>query len=156
MKKTMLACLLLTAALFLKPNTSHATGLTEILGWQSSELVTHEFDTVSGNRGFCHQRDYVTGWGTRLHAIWLEGAGEKGWMPPSENISADDGLMGRGSVYRTIEIAGEKAIIEYHPVTGYCAAVKINGQGTLTVESKYAKENDFVKAVAELVETLKQ
>lgn len=156
MKNTMLACLLLAAALFLKPNISLAAGLTEIPGWQCGELMTHEFETVSGNRGFCHQRDYVTGTGTRLHAIWLEGAGEKGWAPPAESVSADDGLMGRGSVYRTIEIAGEKAIIEHHPVTGYSAAVKIDGKGTLTVESKYAEENKFVEAVAELTKNLKQ
>lgn len=156
MKTTMLACLLFAAALFLKPNICLAAELTEIPGWQCGELAMHEFDTVSGNRGFCQQRDYVTGSGTRLHAIWLEGAGEKGWVPPAESVSADDGLMGSGSVYRTIEIAGEKAIIEHHPVTGYCAAVKINGKGTLTVESKYAEENNFVAAAAELVESLKQ
>lgn len=157
MKKVMFACLLIVVVFSLKqPNPSMAIELTEITGWQCGEPVVLEFDSVSGNRGLFYQRDYVTATGTRLHAVWIEGSGEKGWEPPTGIISADDGLMGMGAIYKTMDIAGEKAIIEDHPVTGYSAAVKISGKGTLTVESKYATKDDFIEAVRKLAENLKQ
>lgn len=155
MKKSSLTYLLLAFFLSISPNSSEAAGLPEISGWQCGELTTTVFDTVSGNRGKWQERNYRTGDNARVHTVWIEGAGEKGWTPPAADISADDGLMGRGATYKTLTIAGEKALLEHHPITGYSLAVKIDKKGTLTLESLNASEKEIIDAAAKITETIR-
>jgi len=154
MKKIYKARLFLVAYLLLAPQICAAAVLPEVDAWYCDELRITALDTVSGNRGSWQERDYITDAGARIHAIWMEGAGEKGWLPAKDTISADDGLMGRGATYRTIVIAGNKALIEKHPITGFSVAVKIDNKGTLTVESKYALEEDVLPAAETLAEMM--
>lgn len=155
MKNKPLACLLLAVLCLLAGAlVSQAAELREIEGWQNGGLRTTRLDTVSGNRSVWQERDYITASGARVHAVWMEGAGEKGWTPPSVDAAASDGLMGSGASYRTLIIASERAVIEKHPVTGYCVAVKIEKRGTLTVESKYAEEDEILSAAKVLTEMM--
>lgn len=155
MKKLLLICFVI-AAYFLSPQSAtDAAELPGVPSWQNGELRITVLDTVSGNRGSWQERDYITASGTRVHAVWIEGAGEKGWSPPEKSASGDDGLMGSGATYRTISIGDEKALIEHHPVTGYSVAVKIEKKGSLTVESKYASEKEIIDAAAALTAMMK-
>lgn len=155
MKKLSLICFIATVYFFSQQLIAFAAELPEVPAWQNGELRITALDTVSGNRGSWQERDYITDSGARVHAVWIEGAGEKGWTPPDKSISADDGLMGSGATYRTISIAGEKALIEHHPVTGGSVAVKIEKKGSLTVESKYASGKEIIDAAAVLTTMMK-
>ncbi len=125
--------------------------LPEIPGWIHGELRKTEFDTVSGKRGFWLERDYRNNAGVPFHAVWMEGSGDKGWTPPGNEISADDGPLGTGASYKTLSVKGEKAIIEHHPVTGYSLSVKVGKKGTLTLESLIATEEEMTAAAEVLV-----
>lgn len=155
MKKTSLVYLIAIMCIIVLSDIAAAAGLPEVSGWQSSALRITPFDTISGNRGSWQERSYITDSGTRVLAVWTEGAGEKGWAPSSENISADDGLMGSGSVCKTTIIDGERAFLESHPVTGLSISVKISGKGTLTLESANASEKELLIAATELTLLIK-
>ena len=153
MKKTIIFSLALLV-LFLNISLSSAQmtdALPEIPGWINGELRKTEFDTVSGKRGFWLERDYRNNAGVPLHAVWMEGSGDKGWTPPGNEISADDGPLGTGASYKTLSVKGEKAIIEHHPVTGYSLSVKVGKKGTLTLESLIAAEEEMTAAAEVLV-----
>lgn len=153
MKKTIIFSLALLV-LFLNISLSSAQmtdALPEIPGWINGELRKTEFDTVSGKRGFWLERDYRNNAGVPFHAVWMEGSGDKGWTPPGNEISADDGPLGTGASYKTLSVKGEKAIIEHHPVTGYSLSVKVGKKGTLTLESLIAAEEEMTAAAEVLV-----
>lgn len=124
--------------------------LPDIDGWQNGEVRITSFDTVSGNRGTWLERDYRTISGVPFHAVWMEGSGDKGWDVSDQTLSAYDGPLGSGATYRTLTIAGNKAAIEHHPVSGYSLAVKIGKLGTLTLESNIANEDEIISA-AEII-----
>lgn len=151
MKKLLIIGFAIMAYTLTLTAASESAELPDIESWQNGELRVTIFDTVSGNRGSWQEREYRTNLGTTVYAIWLEGAGEKGWNPPNGTILTDDGLLGRGAVYKTVVIASQNGMIEYHPVTGYSVAVKIAKIGTLTVESKYAEEDEILDAAERLV-----
>ncbi|NLX85084.1 MAG: hypothetical protein GXZ00_05660 [Synergistaceae bacterium] len=157
MKKTTIIILalifsVLTAAGALAQNIG---ALTEIDGWINGELRETEFDTVSGKRGFWLERDYRNNVGVPFHAVWMEGSGDKGWTPSEKTISADDGLLGTGAVYKTISIKDDKALIEHHPILGYSLSVKVGKKGTLTLESNIANEEEMISAAEILVNKIK-
>ena len=157
MKKLMIIILAfifsaLTAAGALAQNID---ALTEIDGWTNGELRKTEFDTVSGKRGFWLERDYRNTVGVPFRAVWMEGSGDKGWAPSDKEISADDGLLGSGAIYKTIAIKGEKAIIEHHPITGYSLSVKVGKKGTLTLESNVANEEEMISTAETFVNKIK-
>lgn len=151
MKKLLAIGFLAMACMLTLSPASESANLPEIASWHNGELRMTIFDTVSGNRGLWQEREYRTNLGTPVHAVWLEGAGEKGWKPSGDGSSASDGLIGIGAVYRTTVITGQEGLIEHHPVTGYSVAVKIAKIGTLTIESKYADENEMLSAADTLV-----
>lgn len=155
MKKTSLVYLLIITCVLAMSRIAAAVELPEVSEWQNGALRVTPFDTVSGNRGSWQERNYITTSGTRVLATWMEGAGEKGWAPPSESISASDGLMGSGATYNTITVAEEKAILESHSVTGLSVAVKITNKGTLTLESKYASAQEILAAAEKLTQLMK-
>ena len=105
-----------------------------------------EFDTVSGKRGFWLERSYRNTVGVPFRAVWMEGSGDKGWSPSDKAISADDGPLGSGATYRTVSVAGQKSVLEHHPVTGFSLSVKAGKKGTLTLESNIATEEEMISA----------
>ncbi len=125
--------------------------LPEMIGWINGDLRTTVFDTVSGKRGFWLERDYRNAVGVPFHAVWMEGSGEKGWLPPDKIVSADDGLLGSGSTYKTLFVAGQSSILEHHPITGFSLSVKTGKKGTLTLESNIASEEEITAAAEMLV-----
>lgn len=151
MKKLLLACFAITVCALMLTSPADSAELPEIATWQNGKLRTTTLETVSGNRGSWQEREYRTDLGARVHAIWIEGAGEKGWTVPGGDISADDGLIGNGATYRTVTVSSEKGLLERHPMTGYSIAVKIDKMGTLTVESQYAEEHEILSAAETLV-----
>lgn len=151
MKKLLIACFVMAACALALPASACGAELPEIAAWQNGELRTTNLETVSGNRGSWQEREYRTDLGARVYAIWIEGAGEKGWNAPGGDISADDGPIGNGATYRTVTVASEKGLLERHPTTGCSVAVKIAKMGTLTVESRYASESEILSAAETLV-----
>lgn len=151
MKKLLLACFVMIACALVLPACAYSAELPEIADWQNGKLRITNLETVSGNRGSWQEREYRTDLGARVYAIWIEGAGEKGWNAPSGDIFANDGLIGNGATYKTVTIASEKGLLERHPTTGYSLAVKIDKMGTLTVESQYAEEYEILSAAETLV-----
>lgn len=151
MKKLLFVCLAAAVCALFQPIISECAELPEIASWQNGELRVTMFDTISGYRGSWQERNYRTASGTLVNAVWIEGAGEKGWAPPDGEVSADDGPAGNGATYKTVAIVSEKGLLERYPVTGYSVAVKIAKMGTLTVESKYAEENEILNAAETLV-----
>ena len=147
MKKTTI--LLLSLFVILNITVSHATAgdaLPEINGWMNGGLRKTEFDTVSGKRGFWLERSYRNTVGVPFRAVWMEGSGDKGWSPSDKAISADDGPLGSGATYRTVSVAGQKSVLEHHPVTGFSLSVKAGKKGTLTLESNIATEEEMISA----------
>lgn len=108
--------------------------LPEIPGWDCGTLRTTNFDTVSGNQGTWLQRDYRSASGASFRATLMTGKGPS--MPgfPPDGIDTNDGFIGVGSSYRTLEICGYRATAEIHPVLGASVAVKL-ADGYLTLES---------------------
>ena len=145
MKKLISLCALLLLA---AASAFAAAGLPDVSGWKCGELRVTKLDTVSGNKGQWLERDYRTAAGAPFHAVWLEGAGEKNWqVQPQKSASGD----GTGATYKTVEIAGSKAVLERHPVTGVSLAVKLDKRGTLTLESGKATTDDEIIAAAQAI-----
>jgi len=59
--------------------------------------------------------------------------------------------LGSGAVYRTIRAAGEKAILERHPVMGCSIAARVGTLGVLTLESKSATDEEMIQAAETLI-----
>lgn len=156
MKKYIIISLaVLTLAMYPKFSPAIAADvLPEISGWINGELRNTEFDTVSGKRGLWLERSYRNSSGVPFHAVWIEGSGEKGWSPSDKPVSADDGPLGNGANYRTISIDEQKALIEYHPVTGLSLSVKAGTKGTLTLESNIANEEEIISAAQTLIRNI--
>ncbi len=125
--------------------------LPEVKGWYNGKMRVTELKTVSGNKGTWLERTYRTEKGVSIRAIWIDGSGDRGWAPESVTY-ADDGKWGTGAHYKTLQVAGNIALLDEHPVTGLSLAVKIKSKGTLTLESKSAEEGELCSA-AEMIVT---
>jgi hypothetical protein len=124
--------------------------LPDMAGWMNGEARTTVLDTVSGNRGTWTERNYRTAQGVAVHAVWIDGAGAKGWSVSNNDLAADDGLIGTGATYKTISIAGVRASIDHHPITGYSLAAAF-GDGALTLESKLATEKEIISIAEDII-----
>lgn len=123
-------CLLLSSGVFAQDVPS----LPDVPGWICGEQRTTNLDTVSGNQGAWLQRDYRAASGVPIRATLMTGKGPKMLRFPPEGIDANDGPLGSGCTYRTIEIDGRPAVVETHPVLGVSLLVNL-GSGYLTLES---------------------
>lgn len=128
--------------------------LPEIEGWACGELRVTTLDTVSGNKGSWEERSYRTPGGERYHAVWIEGAAEKGWQPADEAVNENEGLLPSGAIYKRVEIAGQKAVFEDQPIVGKSLTIKIANRGTLTLETQNADETALLAAGRLLTATL--
>ena len=158
MKKTIYLYFLITLCtlFFSAPLSADAEKLPYMKGWINSDTRVTVLDTVSGNRGTWAERDYRTAEGVPFHAVWVDGAGSKGWDIKNTGISEDDGPLGTGATYKTLIVAGENAVIEHHPVIGYSLSVKAGTLGTLTLESKIATEKETIEAGETLIKKILQ
>ena len=135
-------------------STALAATLPDVPGWQNGEMRTTELKTVSGNRGIWLERDYRTAEGTFFHAVWMEGAGEKGWSISKKAASSEDTVQLDEISAKVFEISGSQALLEKHPIIGLSLAVKITKKGTLTLESTTATEDEIVKAAEAIIKSL--
>lgn len=127
---SLLLCLILSSCVF----AQGAPNLPDVPGWICGELRTTNLDTVSGNQGVWSQRDYRAASGLPIRATLMTGKGPKMLRFPPMKVDANDGPLGSGCTYRTLEIGGHAAIVETHPVLGVSVVVSLDG-GYLTLES---------------------
>lgn len=140
-------------AVILTCTATAAASLPDINGWSCGELRTTALDTVSGNKGQWLERDYRTASGTPLHAVWIEGVGQKSWNPQKDTSSSD----GAGATYKSVEISGCSAVLERHPVTGPSLSIKVAKLGVLTLESNNSTTDEELQRAAEvLLKEIKQ
>lgn len=128
--------------------------LPELSGWENGELRKTTLDTVSGNKGLWEERGYRAPNGERYHVVWIEGAGEKGWQPPSENHDGSGDLLESGATYKNIELLGNRAIFEDQLLFGKSLTLKITNKGTLTIETPNASEPDLLDTVRQIASFL--
>lgn len=126
--------------------------LPEIAGAECGELRTTQLETVSGNRGVWLEREYRTYGGDTFTATWMEGSGEKRWFIPKDKISAEDGPLGTGAEYETLQVRGNNAVFEDHPIVGLSLAVKIEKVGTLTVDSQNSDKESLISFAENLID----
>lgn len=132
---------------------AEATKLPEIAGWENGQLRTTELDALSGYKGTWLERTYRTSGGTPFRAIWVEGAGAKGWE--ANEMSSDDGEIWGGETSEKVTVAGHNAMLEYRPVVGYSLIVKIGKDGVLTLESQVATKDALTEAAGTLIKNMK-
>ena len=82
--------------------------------------------------------------GCRLKGLQEAGDPLSGWRGPGtlwqdfpREVSADDGPIGSGATYSTLEIGGHRAVLECHPLTGRALSVAIAPDSTLTFETDF-------------------
>ena len=123
-------------------------GLPEIPGWQNGESKVVGLDTVSGNHGFWIERLYRTADGGAFKATWMGGKGPSFLYPPTSGLLRDDGPIGAGATYETLQIGENLAILESHPTLGLSLALLLP-DGVLTLESDvYGMEKEQIVEAA--------
>lgn len=129
-----------------------APGLPDVPGWGCSELRETRLNAVSSNQGTWFQRDYRTAASVTIRATLMTGKGPGMLRFPPENPGSNDGPLGSGCTYRTLEIGGREAVVETHPLLGVSVFMSLD-DGYLTLESGgYGfSENDVVPAAAALL-----
>lgn len=147
MRKFLTLTLLIVALAVMSTPTIAAehSMLPEIKGWRCGELKQTKIDTVSGYRGQWLEREYRTNDGIPFHAIWIDGAGPKGWTVPDGPSGQDKGYLKPESTYKTLKVAGRRASFEQDPLIGSSLAIRLP-DGVLTLESLLASEPEAVRA----------
>lgn len=132
-----------------------ARSLPEVPNWVCGELRETNLETVSGNQGIWLQRDYRSDEGATIRATLMAGKGPRMLRFPPENLDVNDGPLGSGCTYRTLEIRGRKAVVETHPLLGVSVFVNL-GDGYLTLErSGYGlSESDVIPATITLLDAM--
>ena len=115
--------------------------------------AAHDGARRAGYKGMWLERTYRTSGGTPFRAIWVEGAGAKGWE--ANEMSSDDGEIWGGETSEKVTVAGHNAMLEYRPVVGYSLIVKIGKDGVLTLESQVATKDALTEAAGILIKNMK-
>lgn len=155
MKKFIAVISLILAAAFLSTASIAADipTLPKIKGWKCGELKQTKFNTVSGYRGQWLEREYRTNEGVPIHAIWIDGAGPKGWEVPDENSNTHKGYMPPQATYKTLKVAGHRAAFEQDQMMGISLAIRLPN-GVLTLESLMATEAEAISAAEIILEQM--
>lgn len=111
-----------------------APPLPDVSGWECGDMQTTVFDTISGNLGYWHERDYRTENGLRVHTVLMGGKGPGMRFFPAAGIDADDGLIGSGAHFTTFSVSGYPALFERHPILGSTLSIKLD-TAYLTIET---------------------
>ena len=135
------------------PEADQNSVLPKIDGWFNFEARTTHLDTVSGYKGKWCERNYRTDKGVPFRAVWIDGAGQAGWKPKNTPNEKSDGLLGEGATFKSITVGGHAAELDTHPLLGRSLAVKLPG-AVLTLESKYATENEITDAAEVLIKKI--
>ncbi|MGB4209486.1 MAG: hypothetical protein WBJ42_05035 [Thermovirgaceae bacterium] len=112
--------------------------LPDILGWDSGDLAAVEYETPTEQLGcrmewlYKRQADNHS-----ILVVWVRGPGTLWQGFPEGEISADDGPIGSGASYSTLDIGGHRAVLECHPLTGRALSVAVAPDFTLTFETTF-------------------
>ncbi|HOG13564.1 MAG TPA: hypothetical protein PLY39_00220 [Synergistales bacterium] len=116
----------------------NAGPLPDILGWDPGDLAEVEYKTPTEQLGCRMERLYKRQ--TDNHSILVilvRGPGTLWQGFPEGKINADDGPIGSGATYNTLDIDGHRAVLECHPLTGKALSVAIAPDFTLTFETTF-------------------
>ncbi|MDR3353529.1 MAG: hypothetical protein LBO21_00665 [Synergistaceae bacterium] len=129
--------------------------LPEIDGWKCGEIMSADFDAVSGNQGYWLQRDYTTPSGTPIEAILMGGKGPGNLRMPPPGTDSATGVYGDGGTFRTLRAGGFPAILENRPLLGLSLSVNLGG-ATVTFESaRFAlSEDEFIEAASVIIRSM--
>ena len=125
--------------------------LVDVETWTCFPAQEVAIKSVSGMQGFWVQRNYRLPGGALVHAIWISGKGTDIRLTPEADVSTDDGPLGSGSTYKTFSQGDLHFIFENHPALGKSLITKIASNGTLTLESVMATEQELVDAAEKLL-----
>lgn len=145
-----LACLCLSL-LLASPGT--AGPLPDAVGpWRGASEDILPLKTASEDLGCWYNRVYTRSAPlARVEAILMEGAGPGTLRVPEGSVSADDFPIGFGARYRTIDIAGYRAILERQDLLGTVLAVALGPDRTLTLESAGASQEELAEFAKALI-----
>lgn len=118
-----------------------------------SKARTTKLNTVSGEKGYWVERDYITQDGKNFHAVWIDGAGPVGWQPKKVSSIQQDGVWGNGSTFKSVKIGNFEADLESHPQLGLSLAIRLP-EAVLTIESEKATEQELIDFAMAIIKTL--
>mgnify|MGYP000854860841 FL=1 len=132
----------LSFSLALTASTGWAAGdpdlLPDILGWYAGSQASEEYETPTEQLGCRMERLYRRQADNHsILVVWVRGPGTLWQGFPEGEVSADDGPIGSGATYSTLEIGGHRAVLECHPLTGRALSVAIAPDSTLTFETDF-------------------
>ena len=142
----------------LSPCSAYAAPLPDVLDeWHADPIATREFRTASEDLGQWQNRIYrraapIAG----VEVGLMEGSGPGTLRVPDKPTPQNDAPLGFVSTYRTLNIAGKRAILERGEVTGQALAVALDKNRTLTLETKSLSEEEFLNFAERLVYALEQ
>lgn len=124
--------------------------------WLGASEDAVPFKTVSEDLGIWHNRVYTrSAPSARATAILMEGAGPGTLRVPAGDVSADDFPIGFGAHYRTLEVAGHRAVLERQDLLGLALAIELGKNRTLTLESVTTPQEELLELAEGLVSSLK-
>ena len=110
----------------------------DITGWRGGETLSMELEAPSQVMGSRSERLYRRETDNHtIQVIMLKGPGTLWQGLPKGEISADDGPIGSGATFRTLEAGGYRAVMEDHPLTGKALVVEMAPDSTLTFETGF-------------------
>lgn len=124
--------------------------LMDVEAWICFPAQETNVKSVSGAQGFWAQRNYRLPGGALVRAIWMSGKGFGAPLPQKMDIATDDGPLGSGNRYKTFARDGISFIFEDHPTLGKSLIASAT-EGTLTLESTMATEQELVEAAEKLL-----
>ncbi|HOR54102.1 MAG TPA: hypothetical protein PLM30_02650 [Synergistales bacterium] len=117
----------------------NAGPLPDIPGWDSGDLATEEYETPTEQLGCRMERLYRRQADNHsILVVWVRGPGTLWQGFPEGEVSADDGPIGSGATYNTLDIDDHRAVLECHPLVGKALSVAIAPDFTLTFETTFA------------------
>lgn len=127
--------------------------LPAIESFTCTKARTTKLNTVSGQKGYWVERDYLTQDGKKFHAVWIDGAGPAGWQPRKVSSTQLDGVWGNGSTFKSVKIGNFHADLEYHPQLGLSLAIRLP-EAVLTIESENATEIELLSFATLILQSI--
>jgi len=136
--------------------SAEAAPLPDVLDeWYATPVAVTRFETASRDLGQWQSRTYIrSAPGASIEVDLMEGSGPGSLRFPEGDVSRDDAPLGFSSTYRTLSLAGRRAILERGDVTGQALAVAFDKNRTLTIETKSVSEEELLDFAARLTVAL--
>ncbi|MDR3231806.1 MAG: hypothetical protein LBT65_10230 [Synergistaceae bacterium] len=123
--------------------------------WDATPIAVTRFETTSRDLGQWQNRTYTrSAPRASIEVDLMEGSGPGSLRVPEGDISRNDAPLGFSSTYRTLSLAGRRAILERGDVTGQALAVAFDKNRTLTIETKSVSEEELLDFAVRLMTAL--